>query len=110
MILINIKYIYAIDPNYFEKLEKISLEISVFNKDMSKGNYHFDVHKDVETRIMNYQPLPTNRKRRSRLYHVTTSKVLKKSGVNFDNMGYVNIENGKKNQLQQILERKNLLN
>lgn len=53
------------------------MEIAVFNKDMSKGNYHLEVHKDVETRIMNYQPLPTNRKRRSRLYHVTTSKVLK---------------------------------
>ena len=33
------------------------MEIAVFNKDMSKGNYHLEVHKDVETRIMNYQPL-----------------------------------------------------
>ena len=30
------------------------MEIAVFNKDMSKGNYHLEVHKDVETRIMNY--------------------------------------------------------
>ena len=57
-----------------------------------------------------YQPLPTNRKRRSRLYHVTTSKVLKKSGRNFDGIGHVNIDYGKKIQLQQVLERKNLLN
>ena len=86
------------------------MEISIFNKDMSKGNYHLEVHKDVETRIMNYQPLPTNRKRRSRLYHVTTSKVLKKFGRNLDGMGHVNIDYGKKIQLQQVLERKNLLN
>lgn len=86
------------------------MEIAVFNKDMSKGNYHLEVHKDVETRIMNYQPLPTNRKRRSRLYHVTTSKVLKKSSRNLDGMGHVNIDYGKKIQLQQVLERKNLLN
>ena len=86
------------------------MEIAVFNKDMSKGNYHLEVHKDVETRIMNYQPLPTNRKRRSRLYHVTTSKVLKKSDRNFDGIGHVNIDYGKKIQLQQVLERKNLLN
>ena len=85
------------------------MEIAVFNKDMSKGNYHLEVHKDVETRIMNYQPLPTNRKRRSRLYHVTTSKVLKKSGSNFDGIGNVNLEMGKKNQLYKILERKNLI-
>ena len=86
------------------------MEIAVFNKDMSKGNYHLEVHKDVETRIMNYQPLPTNRKRRSRSYHVTTSKVLKKSGRNLDGIGHVNIDYGKKIQLQQVLERKNLLN
>lgn len=85
------------------------MEISVFNKDMSKGNYHLEVHKDVETRIMNYQPLPTNRKKRSRLYHVTTSKSLKNSGRNNDVFGNVNLEIGKKNQLYKILERKNLV-
>ena len=85
------------------------MEISVFNKDMSKGNYHLEVHKDVETRIMNYQPLPTNRKKRSRLYHVTTSKALKNSGRNNDVFGNVNLEIGKKNQLYKILERKNLV-
>ena len=86
------------------------MEISVFNKDMMKGNYHLEVHKDVETRLMNYQPLPTNRKRRSKLYHVTTSKALKSSAKNIDGLGNVNLEMGKKNQLYKVLERKNLVN
>lgn len=86
------------------------MEISVFNKDMSKGNYHLEVHKDVETRLINYQPLPTNRKRRSKLYHVTTSKALKSSTRNFDGLSNVNLEMGKKNQLYKILEKKNLVN
>ena len=53
--------------------------------------------------LNNYQPLPTNRKRRSRLYNVRKSKVLRQMS---DEDVNVNIQNEGENYSKRI---KNLL-
>ena len=92
------------DQEYFQKLEKISMEISVYNKNNSVGNFHLVVCKDVEERIRNYQPLPKNRTKRSRYYKVKESNALKSSNNRHNDYELIGHELEKREKVKKIID------
>ena len=100
--------IYFLRHDYFKKLIEISKQICSFNGSKNSQDYEIEVNPENLIKIEKYEPLPTNRTKRSRLYAIKKSKVISQNHGIHDQ---VNVNHGVKlNQVlvQKILREKNL--
>lgn len=67
-----------------------------------------EITREADSRLKNYQPIPTNRKRRSKLYKVQKSNCLKNICEDNLNIG-VNVNSiSNKDKLEKLLIEKQL--
>lgn len=109
MITFNNQLIYFLRKDYFSKLNKISREISSFKSDKESNHYQLELKPENQILLQNYEPLPTNRSRRSRLYAVKRSKVLKKIGPNSNSINVNDNQLSNKDAIRHRLISKKLL-
>ena len=106
--MIQYKLIFHLRKDYFKKLVEISRTISEFNHNKGSHLYELDIKADYEVMLKNYQPLPTNRKKRSRLYNVRKNKVLRKMSDEDVNVNIQNEGGNNSKRLKNLLKVKNL--
>jgi len=91
------------------RLKQISKEISTFNSKKESNQYEVLIPEENLIKLNNYQPMPTNRTRRSRLKRVKKSKVIEcKSGQD----GRIDVNNERvsnKDLLKKILSNRSLI-
>ena len=64
----------------------------------------------MKSKIMNYHPLPTNRKKRSKLFKIQKSNALINQHQNYEEVNLNSDMNKKKNKMKKILLEKQLIN
>lgn len=62
--------------DYFKKLNDISTEICYFKSGSYSNNFEIEISKDNDLKLRNYIPIPTNRKKKSKLSKMIKSNVL----------------------------------
>ena len=100
--------IYFLRHDYFKKLIEISKQICSFNGSKNSQDYEIEVNPENLIKIEKYEPLPTNRTKRSRLYAIKKSKVISQNHSIHD---HVNVNHSvilNKVLIQKILREKNL--
>ena len=100
--------IYFLRKDYFQKLNDISTEISYFKAGSYSGNFDLEVAKDKDIMLQKYVPMPTNRKKRCKLYKITKSKALFCKNENLINIQNNICRSNKKEELRKILLSKNI--
>ena len=106
----NIKLIYCLDSQYFNKLYTIAREICNFKVDANNYKYDLVLPQENKVKLMNYQPNPKNRTKRSKLFSIKKSRVLK-SKMNENDFGEMDVEeNDNRMMLKDYLARRNLSN
>ena len=81
------------------------MEVSQFKSNSRHNDYDLEMCPDMSAKLSNYQPLPTNRSRRSKLHTVRKSKALK----NNENFSVNDSLSNKRKQIEEILSQKNLI-
>lgn len=102
------KLIYFCDFEYFQKLNSISKEISHFKSDPYANKYELEISRDIDIKLNLYQPLPTNRSKRSRLFAINKSNCLTYGNYDNFNVDVNQNSSAKKEMLKKVLVRKNL--
>ena len=98
------------DSNYFNKLYTIAREICNFKVDSNNYQYDLSLPQEKKVKLMNYKPNPTNRTKRSKLYSIKKSRVLK-SKMDDDDFREINEDqNLNKIMLKDYLAKRNLSN
>ena len=88
---------------------EISKQICSFNNSKNSQEYEIEVKPENLMKLERYDPLPTNRSKRSRLYAIKTTRVIAK---NHNVNDHVNVNHGVKLNkvlVRNILQEKNLL-
>ena len=88
---------------------EISKQICSFNNSKNSQEYEIEVKPENLMKLERYDPLPTNRSKRSRLYPIKKIRFIAK---NHNVNDHVNVNHGVKLNkvlVQKILQEKNLL-
>ena len=100
--------IYALDADYFNKLYQTAREICNFKMDSNCYKYDLSLPQENYSKLMNYQPIPTSRKKRSKLHVIKKSKIIKSKMNENDYDGMIVDEVDNKTVLKNYLARRNL--
>lgn len=97
------------DKNYFNVLNQISTELSRFKSNNIGNDYGIHVNNRILSKLENYNPLPSNRQKRSRLYVIKKSNCLFRNNDESENNRGVKSLVVKKTQVKQLLNNKGLI-
>ena len=107
-ILVINQFIYALDKQKWKKLYQINTEISLFKSKGINSEYGLHLNENVIQKLKNYEPLPSNRKHRTRLNRVKTSEILSEINNLGNNIDVNNLSSRKKQHLKEVIRNKNL--
>jgi len=85
------------------------MEVSQFKSNSRHNDYDLQMCPDMGIKLSNYQPLPTNRSRRSKLHTVRKSKALKNNEIFSNHVNVNDSLSNKRKQIEEILSQKNLI-
>jgi len=103
------KLIFTLRNDHFNKLKEISRETSTFIEGRDSNRFEVLIPEERLVKLHNYQLLPTNRTKRSRLSRVRKSKVIEfKQDLN-DNVNVNDQSSTKKELLKKMLKKKSLI-
>lgn len=89
-------------------MNQISTEICFFKSGSYSNNFELEIARDKDIRIQNYVPIPTNRKKRSKLGKIKKSKVLF-SAIEDSSGNIIGVnQESKKEQIKKHLAYKNI--
>lgn len=95
--------------DYFQRLNDISTEICFFKAGSYCSNFELEISKDKDIKLQQYVPIPTNRKKRCRLYKIAKSRALLcKNEELIQNQNMI-ISRDKKKELRSLLLSKNFI-
>ncbi len=91
------------------KLYQINTEISLFKSKGVNSEYGLNLNENIVQKLRNYDPLPSNRKRRTRLSKVKTRDVLSEINLIGNNVDVNNSSSRKRDFLKEVIRRKKIL-